>query len=235
MRTYMYPPSFSATKAEKENTQKLMDFVNSCEGADPNVVKLYSKMSKMENIESKGIEWKITHGEHSGAVSSWTSAYNNHLVKAQIAYPKLTGDNFAGQVQTTLHEQMHLMDMYLRKDELFSGGWFSSEQKELLDFFKSQADPKVIKQLEDYKMSDKVKKLFSDFDDEYKKISDNLREEYLQQLSAVELEEIGEIDLLMSILVTLLPQKIYLHLEDDIQLPQLELLYRVFGQRVISW
>ena len=63
----------------------------------------------------------------------------------------------------------------------------------------------------------------------------NLREEYLQQLSAVELEEIGEIDLLMSILVTLLPQKIYLHLEDDIQLPQLELLYRVFGQRVISW
>lgn len=174
----MFPPSFTATKAEAKNTQMLMDFVNDCENANPDVVELYSKMGKMENIESEGIEWTVKHGADSGAVKYWESAYDGKLTKAHIAYPKLTGDNFAGQVQTTLHEQMHLMDMYLRTDSRYGGKWFSSGQGDLLKFFKNQADPKVIKPLEDFTMSDKVKKLFADFDKEYDAIHDRLYKVY---------------------------------------------------------
>jgi SPP1 gp7 family putative phage head morphogenesis protein len=174
----MFPASFTATKAEAKNTQMLMDYVNDLEGANPDTVELYSKMRKMENIESEGIEWTVKHGEHSGVVKYWESYSDGKLAKAHIAYPKLTGDNFAGQVQTTLHEQMHLMDMYLRTDPRYGGKWFSSGQEELLKFFKSQSDPKVIKPLDDFKMSDKVKKLFADFDDEYVAIHDRLYKEY---------------------------------------------------------
>ena len=175
----MFPPSFTRTKAEAKNTQALMDYVNGCEGANPDVVELYSKMAKMENIESQGIEWAVKHGEHSGEVKFWSSYWDDTLTKAHIAYPKLTGDNFAGQVQTTLHEQMHLMDMYLRSDPRYGGKWFSSGQESLLKFFKGQADPTVIKSLDDFRMSDKVKKLFADFDDEYNAIHDRLYRIYL--------------------------------------------------------
>ena len=63
----------------------------------------------------------------------------------------------------------------------------------------------------------------------------NLREEYLTEINEEELGEISEWDLLMSILVTLLPQEIYLQAEDDVDLAQLKLLNQVFGQRIISW
>lgn len=179
----MFPPSFTATKQEAKNTQLLMDYVNNLDNANPDVVELYSKMRKMENIESQGIEWAVKHGEHSGVVKYWEHYSNGTLAKAHIAYPKLTGDDFAGQVQTTLHEQMHLIDMYLRTDPRYGGKWFSSGQEDLLKFFKNQADPTVIKPLEDFKMSDKVKKLFADFDDEYTAIHDRLYEEYKKRSS----------------------------------------------------
>lgn len=66
-------------------------------------------------------------------------------------------------------------------------------------------------------------------------IGHNLREEYLEQISEEELGDIGEVDLLLSILVTLLPQKIYLQTEGEGNLPQLRLLQQVFGDKIIPW
>ena len=166
----MYPSSFTATKAEAKNTQALMDYVNNLEGANPDVVELYSKMAKMENVESQGIPWKIKHDKNSAVGYSY-SLSTGKLTSSHISYPKLTGDNFAGQVQTTLHEQMHLIDMYQRKDVNYYGKWFSSEQDDFYTFFKNI-------DTNDVKISDDVKKMFADYKDEYKKIQSELRKEY---------------------------------------------------------
>ena len=174
----MFPPSFTATKAEAKNTQALMDYVNACEGADPDVVELYSKMRKMENIESQGIPFSVKHNKNS-AVKTWHYQSNGKMAEAQISYPKLTGDDFTGQVQTTLHEQMHLMDLYLRKDPSYSSGWFSSEQSDFMKIFTDITDPN------DIKMSDTVKKLFADYKKEYDAISDRLRKEYRAKQTAL--------------------------------------------------
>lgn len=167
----MFPASFTGTKAEAKNTQALMDYVNNLEGADPNVVELYSKMAKMENVESQGIPFAVKHTK-SSAVGYRYSLSTGKFSEVSISYPKLTGDNFAGQVQTTLHEQMHLMDLYQRKDVNYHGKWFSSEQDDFYNFFKGITDP------DNVKMSDTVKKLFADYKVEYKEISERLYKEY---------------------------------------------------------
>lgn len=168
----MFPSSFTATNAEAKNTQAVIDYVNAREGADPAVVELYSKMGKMENIESQGIEWAVKHNKNSEVRYWWNR--KGELAKAHISYPKLTLDNPTGQVNTTLHEQMHLMDMYLRKNKNGSG-WFSSCDGKLKQFFRNI-------DVNDVKMSPKVKKLFSDFKDEYNTFTTNIfktkREEY---------------------------------------------------------
>jgi hypothetical protein len=129
-------------------------------------------MGKMENIESEGIPWKIGHGDQSGEVSYHYHRVNNKLTDAQIKYPKLSGDDFTGQVNVTLHEQMHLMDMYCRRNVSYGDNWFSSTHDGLKDIFRSVTDSSQVK------MSDKVKKLFDDFRVECDDIQGLLRKDY---------------------------------------------------------
>ena len=159
----MFPRSFTKTKPEAKNTQAIIDRVNSLDNANPDVVELYSKMAKMENIESEGIEFAVKHNKNS-EVKYWYYNYNGGLAKAHISYPKLTLDDPTGQLNTTLHEQMHLMDMYLRKNKNGSG-WFSECSDELKKFFSSI-------DVDDVKVSDKVEKLFADFQIEWNDIRD---------------------------------------------------------------
>ena len=181
----MFPRSFIKTNPEAKNTQALIDFVNNCDDADPTVVELYSKMRQMENIESQGIEFAVKHNKNS-EVAYWYN-YRDQLTKAHISYPKLTLDNPTGQVNTTLHEQMHLMDMYLRKNKNGSG-WFSQEQDELIKFFENIDTQNV-------KMSDKVKKMFSDFNVERNKYFDEIAQMNNKQSKEVyELYRSGTID-----------------------------------------
>ena len=171
LETDMFPPSFTATKAEAKNTQAIVDFVNSCEDADPNVVELYSKMRKMENIESEGFPFAVKHIKNSKVHYNYYLS-NGRIADVYISYPKLSGDNFAGQMQTTLHEQMHLIDMYLRKDVNSPLKWYSSEQSDLRKIFED------IKDVNDVKMSNKVKEMFADYKKEFDAIHDRLYKEY---------------------------------------------------------
>ena len=63
-----------------------------------------------------------------------------NLADVKLTIPKLQGENLAGQVNTTLHEEMHLMDLYGRKDPSKSGNWFSTSRTALMDVFKSTSD-----------------------------------------------------------------------------------------------
>ena len=130
-----YPDEFTKG-AEGKNTQKLIDYVNGIEGADPNAVKLYSSIGRLESLKSNGVSFKISHGKDH-AVTTWTNRYTGELTEVRYTIPKLKGDNIAGQVNTTLHEQMHLMDLYSRDSK---GKWFSVGNTRLVDTLKKTND-----------------------------------------------------------------------------------------------
>ena len=160
-----FPDSFTKG-AEKRNTAKFVEYVNGLKGANPDTIKLYNSMRKMENIESKGIPFKISHGKNH-AVSRRTY-YDGRLHSASLCIPKLSGAKLAGQINTILHENMHLIDMYCRKDAAKGGGWFSSSRTKFTDMFaRRSAD-----------MSDEIKDLFGQFKTEYNATRDAVSSDY---------------------------------------------------------
>lgn len=161
-----FPASFTA-KSELKNTQALVDYVNGLNGADANAVALYNRMGKLENIESNGIPFKISHGKDHAVTTSYFSR-TGEMAEAKLTIPKLQGENLAGQVNTTLHEEMHLMDLYGRKDPKRSDNWFSTSRKTLVNVFENTNDD----------ISDNVTKLFKDHNDEYRKTMNEISTKY---------------------------------------------------------
>jgi len=176
LTTDMFPRSFTATKAEAKNTQAIVDLINGYTDADPNVVELYSKIGKLENIESQGIPFKVKHLK-SSHVNYRYRLSNGHLTEAEISYPKLTPENPIGELNTTLHEQMHLMDMYCRTDPKKAGGWFSSSRTSLVDVFKNTSA----------ELSDDMSALFKELKTEYDKTTDAVRVVYKEKREMLKL------------------------------------------------
>lgn len=159
-------PDYLTDKKELKNTQALIDYVNGCENADPDVVALYAKMGDMENIKANGIPMKVSHGKNH-AVSYRYRPSNDHIVDAELIIPKLAGDDLTGQVVTTLHEEMHLMDMFNRADPAKYSDWFSSSHSKLSSFFKKT----------DTDIADDIDALFDAFDNECKRITAEINDE----------------------------------------------------------
>lgn len=162
-----YPQAFSATKAETKNTQMLLDYVNGLEGANSDTLELYRLMGKMENIESQGIPFKISHGEKC-AVSSRYYIGSGKYSEVKLTIPKLTFENLVGAVNTTLHEEMHLMDLFLREGSGY--GAFTQSQSlagEFIDVVKKG----------DKTVGSKVETLFKEYHAELKTIRKTLQDE----------------------------------------------------------
>lgn len=161
-----FPTAFT-TGAEKKNTQKLVDYVNDIEGADPNALRLYASTGKLENLEANGIGFKISHAS-GHAVQTTSRRSSGELLEVKYTIPKFKGDNIAGQVNTTLHEQMHLLDLFGREDVKTNSKWFSVSNKKLVDTFKkTNAD-----------ISDEVTDLFTKHKAEYKVVRDKVTKKY---------------------------------------------------------
>ena len=168
-----FPEAFTKG-AEGKNTQKLIDYVNGIDGADPNALKLYASIGKLENFSANNIPFKISHGKNHAVSYSYSSA-NNQLREVKINYPKLTGDNFAGQVNTTLHEQMHLLDMYGRTDVKKYNNWFSSTQKPLIDAFRGTSD----------EIGEEIADLFKKHNAEHEAVRNRLEATYKKKIADV--------------------------------------------------
>ena len=161
-----FSPAFTA-KAEAKNTQKLVDYVNNLEGANPAALKLYNSIGKLEKFDDMGIDFKISHAS-SHAVNT-KAYYSGQIIEVKLTIPKLSGDNLAGQVNTTLHENMHLIDMMLKeKPDSTNGKWFSAASSSLVDTFKKT----------DESIGDEIKALFEAHDKEHKAIVERLRDAY---------------------------------------------------------
>ena len=155
------------SKSEAKNTQKLVDYVNNLEGSNPAVLKLYNSIGKLEKYEEMGIGFKISHAS-SHAVST-RAYYTGKLAEVKLTIPKLAGDNLAGQVNTTLHEEMHFIDMMLKENpDSTNGTWFSAANAKLVDAFRKT----------DESISDGIKTLFAAHDKEHKAITEKLRDAY---------------------------------------------------------
>lgn len=76
---------------------------------------------------------KVSHGK-GYAVNYRYYTRNDQLADVELIIPKLAGDDLTGQVVTTLHEEMHLMDMFNRSDPAKYSGWFSSSHAKLSSF-----------------------------------------------------------------------------------------------------
>lgn len=167
-------PEYLTDKKERKNTQVLIDYVNGCENADPDVVALYSKMGTMENIRANGIPMKVSHGK-GYAVNYRYYTRNDQLAEVELIIPKLAGDDLTGQVVTTLHEEMHLMDLFNRADPAKYCDWFSSSHAKLSSFFqKTNTD-----------IADDIDSLFETFDKECNRISAEINAELRTATSAL--------------------------------------------------
>lgn len=167
-------PEYLTDKKELKNTKTLMEYVNGCENADPDVVALYAKMGDMENIRANGIPMKVSHGKNH-AVNYRYYTRNDQLAEAELIIPKLVGDDLTGQVVTTLHEEMHLMDMFNRADPAKYSGWFSSSNAKLSAFFqKTNTD-----------IADDIDALFEAFDKECERIAAEINAELRTATSAL--------------------------------------------------
>lgn len=170
-----YPEPFYASKAEAKNTQALLDFINGAEGADADVVALYRSLDKVYNLDENGIEFKISHAK-SHAVNWKGSRVSGKMTEVKLVIPKLDGEDIIGAVDTTLHEEMHLLDLLLSEGNR-SGGkygkWVSASNVKLVDTVAKTDDS----------IGDKIKALFKDHDEEYKAISKAMNEKYTAEHS----------------------------------------------------
>lgn len=158
LKTENFPAAFTATTAEKKNTQMLADYVNSLDRADPNVVSLYNKMGKMESVVSEGVPFKISHGSDY-AVNSKYYISSGKYAEVKLTIPKIDSNNLIGAVNTTLHEEMHLMDLFLREDRNIRGAF--TESKTLASRYITAVkttNPTI---------GSKVKNVFKQFKEEY--------------------------------------------------------------------
>ena len=162
-------PEVFTKGAEKSNTKKFVEYVNSLTDANADTIKLYNSMGKLENIVKNGFEFKISHGKNHAV--GRRQYMDGRLHSASLCIPKLSGDNLAGQINTILHENMHLIDMYCRKDVRKGGGWFSSSRSALTDMFANRS----------VDMSDEVSTLFKKFNAEYKKTRASVTADYRQK------------------------------------------------------
>lgn len=172
-----YPEAFYATKAEAKNTQAMMSYINDLEGADADVVALYKSLDQAYNLDDTGVAFKISHGK-SHAVSYRYTLSEGKYSEVTLTIPKLSGEDLAGQIQTTLHEEMHLLDLLLSEDNRNGGKrgkWVSSTSEGLVKAFSST----------DATIGEKVLSLFKEHDTEWASINSQMSKKLTDGMAAL--------------------------------------------------
>lgn len=127
-----YSDAFTSKAAEKKNTKAFIDYVNALPNADQQTLELYNSIGKLDKFSANGIPFSITHTKNN-AVSVFYASTTGEIVEVKLNIPKLSGANLAGQVNTALHEQMHLIDLMLRDDPTVYGKYFAASNQKLVN------------------------------------------------------------------------------------------------------
>lgn len=181
MKIENFPEAFTE-KAEAKNTQALIDYVNGLKGADAKVVKLYNSMKKMESIVSQGIPFKISHAKSHAVTSSYRPS-TGKLVEVKLTIPKVAAGGGAGAVNTTLHENMHLIDLYLREDLAGHGHFRGSKAARVLDEALAKVKPDI---------GEKAGALFKEYKEECRKIREAAKASCMQKVEELTKQYYGD-------------------------------------------
>lgn len=155
------PIQMRASNKELNNAKILVDYINSRENADPKVAKVYGLMGKVQNKD-----FKISHAKDSSLKYNRNRYNGNTISDVKLTIPNLTDVNDIGNINTTLHENMHFIDFMSgnKRDKLYS----SLNYQDLVDTIKNT----------DASMSDDIKKLFDEFNKTVKDTDDTIVAKY---------------------------------------------------------
>lgn len=169
-----FSDAFTGKTAEKKNTQMLINYVNSLPNADQRTLELYNSIGKIDKFSENGISFSITHTKNHAVTASYRVS-SGEIVEVKLNVPKLSGSNLAGQVGTTLHEQMHLIDLMLRDDPTKYGRHFSASNQALQEIVQKSSGT----------IGNDVLELFKKFNEENKTLRATLQAEYDNAIDAL--------------------------------------------------
>lgn len=162
-----YSSAFTSKNAEKQITEKFVDYINQLPNVDQNVLNLYNSIGKLDTFQENGIGFKISHAS-SHSVSYSYKLLSGEIGEVRLTIPKLTGDDITGQVGVTLHEEMHLIDLMLKDNLKYVGEYFSFSNQSLVDVINNTTAS----------MSKDVESLFKSFNSKCEAIDETLGEKY---------------------------------------------------------
>lgn len=174
---------------EFEITQKLTSFINSIPDSDKRVLNLYNNIGKLEHLHEKSIPFSIIHEERfflrrkpsdEPRDDVWT------VESVELSVPELTGENITGQVQTTLHEQMHLIDYLLNENvKDIDVPFFSTSNSSISETIRNVPS----------NMGSDIQELFSNFHKNIDEIESALNSEYYTSIGEANLKLAKDNDL----------------------------------------
>ena len=177
LSTTTFPDTFNQKTAKKQ-TQKFVDYVNSIDNADNDMISIYNSIGKMENIESNGIPFKVSYTKNNHAVGARVT-YSGRLVEANVKIPKLDDKNMVGAAQTTAHELGHYIDLLMRSNASEYGNWISTTGN----------IGKTIKESREG-ISDKISSLFKSANQKAIDIRDKIKAEYSKKIEVFKKDNI---------------------------------------------
>lgn len=145
-------------KKELNNSQILTEYINNSKKADPKVKKVYSLMGKI-----KSMDFTVSHA--SSHSLGYRATYSGNITEVKLTIPNLKGVNDIGNINTTLHENMHFIDFMSAGN---NRDYFSLSSKSLVDTVSNTNG----------NMSDDITKLFNDFNKGCNDISSQLNMKY---------------------------------------------------------
>lgn len=158
-------PNAFRDKTTLKQTKAFTNYINTVDGADEDMLKIYNNLGKLDDIESRGLPLKVAYTKKGHSVQ--VSSSRGFVTDVKVSIPKLDSENITGGAQTTAHELGHLIDLYGRKDTMMVTGWASSSD-ELKDAISKSRNG----------ISEKVLNLFKSKNDEIRDITESARKLY---------------------------------------------------------
>lgn len=113
-----------ATEAEIEkNTEILLEFMSKLDNPNEKVLNLYRYISNVINSRSKEINLNIIFAE--ARTAKLQPFLKDYVSSMALIIPKLAENSIVESVGVTLHEEMHLLDWYIKNVIEKNGAYFS--------------------------------------------------------------------------------------------------------------
>lgn len=167
-----YPSFMRDTKMHKQQTQAFMDYVNSVEGNDGPVKRLYKNLGKAQELKSTKITLKLSYSEQNHFVQTSYSWVSGDVMELKISIPKITAESLISRSGTIAHETGHLLDAFMRVGSRGKSRMFSSLSN-AISSYKGMGEG-MKKVIEDAKKA--YKDIFEKIDKEFKPKFDDLTE-----------------------------------------------------------